>query len=116
MKEVTIKTKHYFDAAHHLENYDGACAREHGHRWNVSVFARGIVKPNGMLIDFTKIKGEIDKLDHQNLNKILKFNPTAEHIAIYLLAHFEIDHPEIAFKVRLYESPGSSVEVKSDDW
>jgi len=116
MKEATLKIRHHFDAAHHLLDYDGKCANEHGHRWNVTVFARGIIKPNGMLIDFTTIKKEIDKLDHQNLNKIVEFNPTAENIAIYLLAQFEVAFPEIKFKVRLWESPDCSVEVMSDDF
>jgi len=116
MKKVTLKIRHHFDAAHRLEGYKGKCATTHGHRWHVSVFARGIVKPNGMLVDFTKIKEEINKLDHQDLNKILEFNPTAEHIAIYLLAKFEVAYPEINFKVRLYETPDASVEVTSDEW
>jgi len=117
MKNVTLKIRHHFDAAHHLENYEGKCSNLHGHRWNVTVFARGIVdKKTGMLVDFTIIKGEIDKLDHQCLNDIVQFNPTAENIAIYLLSKFEIAYPKIAFKVRIWESPDCSVEAKGEDF
>jgi len=116
MKAVTLKIKHHFDAAHKLTKYKGKCANLHGHRWNVEVYARGIPNNNGMLVDFTKIKGEIDKLDHQCLNEVLEFNPTAENIAIYLLAKFEVAYPSIDFKVRLYESPNTSVETQSDDF
>ena len=27
----------HFDAAHFIRNYDGNCAKLHGHRWNVIV-------------------------------------------------------------------------------
>jgi len=116
MKEVILKVKHHFDAAHKLNDYKGACANLHGHRWNIEVFAKGIIKPNGMLIDFTKIKKEIDKLDHAYLNDVLEFNPTAEHIVTYLLAQFEVEFPEIDFKIILYESPETSIMVKSDNY
>ena len=116
MKQVTLKIRHHFDAAHFLENYEGKCANLHGHRWGITVFAKGIVKPDGMLIDFTVIKKEIDKLDHQFLNDIVKFNPTAENIVLHLLAKFEVSFPDIQFIVRLYESPDCSVEARSDDW
>jgi len=116
MKKVTLRLRHHFDAAHLLEKYKGDCGRLHGHRWTITVFAKGIVKSDGMLIDFTTIKNEINKLDHQFLNDMLKFNPTAENIAIHLLAKFETTYPEIDFKVRLYETPNASVEVRSEGW
>lgn len=135
MKEVTLKLKYHFDAAHKLENYSGACAKLHGHRWNVTVYVKGIIKENDMLIDFTKIKAEINKLDHNTLlgssAKILgnflkqqynqnvvyiKNNPTAENIAIYLLDKFETIYPNDKFKVIIYESPDTSIEARSDDW
>jgi len=116
MKEVTLKIRHHFDAAHSLKDYDGPCRNIHGHRFNITVFAKGIVKPNGMLIDFTIIKKEIDELDHKFLNDVVDFNPTAENIVLYLLAQFEVAYPEIKFIVRVYESPDCSVEARSDDW
>jgi len=116
MKEITLKLKHHFDAAHFLENYTGPCGRLHGHRWNVIVFAKGEVKENDMLIDFTIIKKEIDRLDHDSLNDIVKFNPTAENITLYLLERFERAYPDVKFIVRVYESPEASVEAKSEGW
>lgn len=113
MNEVSLKLRYHFDAAHKLEAYKGPCAQLHGHRWNVTVYAKGNIDSNGMLIDFTLIKKEIDKLDHKFLNEILSFNPTAENIASYLLKQFETLYPNIKFKIRLYESPNASIEVKS---
>ena len=135
MKELTLKLKHHFDAAHKLEAYSGPCASLHGHRWNVTVYAKGTIKENNMLIDFTKIKAEINKLDHNTLlgsgakelgdflkqyyNQDVVYisdNPTAENIAIYLLNKFEVIYPDDKFKVQIYESPDISIEVRSDDW
>ena len=116
MREVSLKIKHHFDAAHKLNDYEGKCANLHGHRWHVTVYAKGQIKSNGMLIDFTKIKGEIDKLDHQYLNNIVKFNPTAENIVIYLLNQFENIYSDIKFKVIVYESPKTSAQAKSDNY
>ncbi|MBR3731611.1 MAG: 6-carboxytetrahydropterin synthase, partial [Spirochaetales bacterium] len=39
--QITIYTEDYFDAAHHLENYNGKCAERHGHTWQVCVWVRG---------------------------------------------------------------------------
>jgi len=116
MKQVTLKIEHHFDAAHKLNDYEGKCAQLHGHRWNVTVYVKGKIERNGMLIDFTKIKGEIDKLDHKYLNDILPFNPTAENLALYLLEQFENIYKFINFKVILWESPSCSVEVQSDNY
>ena len=114
-RKVSLKVRHYFDASHHLKDYDGVCAREHGHRFNVTVFAEGSRLINNILIDFGKIKGEINKLDHQNLNELLnEENPTAEFLCDYLILRFEQMYPEIKFKVRIFESPNASAEVQSD--
>ena len=40
---------------------------------------------NGMVVDFKKIKELVhSKMDHQNLNDVFDFNPTAENIAKWI--------------------------------
>lgn len=109
-----------FDSAHHLLNYDGACANVHGHTYHLHIILLGKVK-DGFVIDFKLLKEivqeyVISKLDHKDLNKVLDFNPTAENIAVKI---WELLDPVIdeVFKgrvvlerVKLYETPGSFVE------
>lgn len=77
-----------FSASHFLPNYDGKCENLHGHNYKVTVTIQGEVQPNGMVLDFKKIKdivseNAIDKLDHTNLNDLLE-NPSAENTAIWI--------------------------------
>ncbi len=74
-------------AAHKLElEYDSPCSRLHGHNWIVEVeVSSEELNDEGMVVDFTIIKKEVkDRIDHQNLNEILQFNPTAENIALWI--------------------------------
>jgi len=119
-RKITLKIEHHFDAAHQLKlSYESQCQNLHGHRWNVIVFVRGTTDDldnNGILVDFTNIKEKIDIYDHQFLNDIMKFNPTAENIANNLCKRLENQFPKLKFKVRIYESPNCSVEVESDGY
>lgn len=119
-KVMRIGREFTFDSAHHLLNYDGACANVHGHTYHLHIMLLGKVK-DGFVIDFKLLKEivqeyVISKLDHKDLNKVLDFNPTAENIAIKI---WEVLDPVIdeVFKgrvvlerVKLYETPGSFVE------
>ncbi len=63
-------------------DYDSPCANLHGHNWIITVEVEGdFLDPNGMLIDFTHIKEVVDVLDHENLNEVFPFQPSAENIA-----------------------------------
>jgi 6-pyruvoyltetrahydropterin/6-carboxytetrahydropterin synthase len=56
-----------------------------------------------MIVDFKHIKERIHKkLDHQNLNEVLDFNPTAENIAKWITDQI----PE-CYKVKVQESEGN---------
>lgn len=119
-KVMRIGREFTFDSAHHLLNYDGACANVHGHTYHLHIMLLGKVK-DGFVIDFKLLKEIvkeyiINKLDHKDLNKVLDFNPTAENIAVKI---WEMLDPVIdeVFKgrvvlerVKLYETPGSFVE------
>lgn len=114
MYEILIKT--HFSAAHHLRNYDGKCANQHGHNWLVEVYCC-CEKLNdiGMGIDFVDLKREvntlIDEMDHTDLNEMEYFkehNPTAEHIAKYLFDRLSAklsDERVRVSKVTVYETP-----------
>ena len=80
-----------FSSAHYLNDYDGNCARLHGHNWKVQVeVAAGELNKLGMAMDFKDLDklawDVIGKFDHQVVNKINPFdalNPTAENMARY---------------------------------
>jgi 6-pyruvoyltetrahydropterin/6-carboxytetrahydropterin synthase len=108
-----------FSAAHRLCNYDGACARLHGHNYRVEVSVVG-EEPgaNGMLVDFGDLKaacdGILEELDHRCLNELEPFlerNPTSENIARYFFGRMKmaLDDPRLTVGyVRVWETPGQS--------
>lgn len=87
-----------FDAAHHLPNHDGKCAREHGHTYAVTFEASGPIKEGlgmsdeGMVADFgifNRVWTEAlePRLDHRNLNESIGeecWPTTAENIALWI--------------------------------
>ncbi len=114
MYELFIKT--HFSAAHHLRNYEGKCANQHGHNWQVDVYCEcSELDEVGMGIDFVVLKAEVngilDKLDHTDLNELeyfKKHNPTSENLAKFL---FDIvtdklnDSRVRVSKVTVFETP-----------
>lgn len=86
-----------FEAAHKLDHHDGKCARLHGHSWVGRVFVKGDCletegPKRGMLIDYSDIKKEVNKLvdeylDHHYLNETLELymsDPTSENVAKFV--------------------------------
>ena len=74
----TISVQTHYDAAHLLRDYEGKCARLHGHRYVVEVALQAAeVGSTGMAYDFGDLKGQLKelagRLDHQNLNEIPPF-------------------------------------------
>lgn len=63
---VRIYKEVHFDASHRLLNYDGKCARLHGHRWRTEVWLEGNVDAGTqILIDYNCIKKLVECYDHQ---------------------------------------------------
>jgi len=87
-----LKIISHMACAHQLREFEGRCENLHGHNWKIEVFVTGNeLEPNGILIDFKRIKSVtekvIDELDHKFLNDLEYFkgvNPSSENIARYI--------------------------------
>jgi 6-pyruvoyltetrahydropterin/6-carboxytetrahydropterin synthase len=113
-----ISTEGNFSAAHFLKDYEGNCARLHGHNWKVRVTVRAVEsKPSGLTYDFRTLKAVIADvirpLDHCVLNDLSFFedrNPTAETIAKWcyheMCSRIE-DGTFVVARVEVWESPGN---------
>ena len=83
----TVIKRMEISASHSLRlSYPSKCENLHGHNWMITVYCRSKeLNADGMVVDFSHIKRSVKSLlDHQNLNDILPFNPTAENMATYL--------------------------------
>jgi len=106
----------HFDAAHRLPDYRGRCESLHGHTYRLEVVVEGDVKGDGMVLDFKRL-GEVvsaevlDKLDHQDLNSIIK-NPTTENIVEWI--HERLKGRLPLHSVRLWEGEGKWAEKTAD--
>lgn len=92
--------------AHNLTlNYESKCQNLHGHNWIITVYCKSEeLDENGMVIDFKHIKNMVsEKLDHQYLNDIVDFNPTAENMAKWIC-----DQVPNCYKVSVQESEGNT--------
>ena len=97
-----VKKRLEVSASHRLKlSYESKCQNLHGHNWIIYVYCKSeTLNQDGMVMDFTHIKRDIqDKLDHQNLNEVLDFNPTAENIAKWI-----VDNLEFCYKATVIES------------
>jgi 6-pyruvoyltetrahydropterin/6-carboxytetrahydropterin synthase len=92
-------------------HYQSKCQNLHGHNWIVTVYCKSKeLNDDGMVCDFTQIKKAIhERLDHQNLNDVLPFNPTAENIAKWVCKQI----PQ-CYKVTVQESEGNIATYEKD--
>ena len=99
-------------AAHRLNlSYQSKCQNLHGHNWHVTIYCKAKeLNQDGMVCDFTHIKKAIhEKLDHQYLNDILPFNPTAENMARWMCEQIPT-----CYKVSVQESDGNIATYEKD--
>ena len=87
-----IRAGTHFDAAHRLPDYNGPCARMHGHRFEVEAAVTGDeLGPGEMLLDFHYLRRLLEEvvapLDHNCLNDVDPFteiSPTSENLARFI--------------------------------
>lgn len=108
----TIIKRMEISASHSLRlSYPSKCENLHGHNWIITVHCQSSeLNADGMVIDFSHIKKIVmNRLDHQNLNDIFSFNPTAENIAKWVC-----DQIPTCFKVEVKESEGNIAIYEKD--
>ncbi len=122
-----ISASAHFDAAHMLRDYDGPCARMHGHNFMVQAALAGSqLGPSHLLVDFHDLKRLLEEiiapLDHRCLNEVEPFtelSPTSEHIARFVYRSLAKRLPQLPPGVRLAwvsvsESPDTRVVYREE--
>ena len=106
-KTMEISGSHYLHLSHQSK-----CENLHGHNWIVKVYCKAReLDDDGMVVDFTEVKRLVHgQLDHQDLNKILPFNPTAENIA-----HWIVENVPNCYKASVQESTGNVAIYERDE-
>ena len=100
--------------AHQLKlGYESPCTNLHGHNWIITVECKSkTLNADGMVVDFKAIKEAVsNKFDHQYLNEVVPFNPTAENIARYIC-----DTVPHCFRVSVQESEGNIAVYEKEDF
>ncbi len=93
-------------------DYESKCETLHGHNWMIKVYCKAKeLDNNGLVCDFSLIKKLVhDRIDHKNLNEVLKFNPTAENISRWIVEQI----PE-CYKATVQESEGNTATYVVDN-
>lgn len=108
-----VRKRLEISASHRLDlSYESKCSNLHGHNWIIILYCKSeTLNADGMVVDFTHIKQAIHaRLDHQNLNEVLGFNPTAENIARWCTEQI----PE-CYKASVQESEGNIAIYEDED-
>lgn len=93
-------------------DYESKCENLHGHNWIIKVYCKAReLDSNGLVCDFTLIKKLIhNRIDHKNLNEVLKFNPTAENIA-----HWVVETVPNCYRADVWESRDNMASYVRDE-
>ena len=129
MPKVYVTKRSGFEACHHLINYDGKCARNHGHSYKVEVTISGSLSDyigyddlacEAMVMDFSFLKklmnkAIVDKYDHTDLNLFFT-HPTAEVMVVNMYNDLKELLPERVHLecVKLWETEDSFAEYRGE--
>jgi 6-pyruvoyltetrahydropterin/6-carboxytetrahydropterin synthase len=113
-----ITKEFHFSAGHKVEGLKEGhpCARFHGHNYIVRVeLSAENLDQIGMVQDYGElkpIKEYIDReLDHQYLNTVLDFNPTAELMAYHFCRKWKEQFPLIS-AIEISETPKTNARYE----
>lgn len=107
-----VKKRLEISAAHRLRlDYESKCTQLHGHNWIIVVECKNTeLNANGMVVDFTEVKRIVQRhIDHQVLNDVFEFNPTAENIAKWI-----VDNVPHCYRCEVQESDGNVAIYEKD--
>lgn len=129
VRKVYVTKRASFEAAHHLNNYDGKCSRVHGHSYKLEVTVSGYINPDeisdidfateAMVCDFTRLKNIIKKVtdvyDHSDLNYYFD-QPTAEVMCVCIYEELKelVDSDCTIECVKLWETEDSYAEYRGE--
>lgn len=111
----TVTVRRTFSAAHFLTSKSGRCENMHGHNYRVEVtVGANRLTPGGMVVDFIELRTAVDAIlpDHQVLNEVYNFPPTAEYLARHFYEGLKKKYPVI--RVRVWENDDCSAEYFAD--
>lgn len=128
MPKVYVTKEFEFEAAHHLPNYDGACANIHGHSYKLQVTVSGRIDyhenskyaTDHMVIDFKNLKNVvkasiINTHDHADLNNLYDC-PTAEVMVVSMFDTIRkwLPNDVKLESVKLWETSTSFAEYRGE--
>jgi 6-pyruvoyltetrahydropterin/6-carboxytetrahydropterin synthase len=105
--QLVVKKK--FSAAHYLENYQGKCENMHGHTFQIEIHIEANeLDSSGIAIDFQTLKDYLESIlpDHQVLNDVFEFPPSAENLARHFFRQIKQVYP--VSKVVIWESESTA--------
>jgi len=106
-----LAVKQKFAAAHYLKHYRGKCEKMHGHTFELEVHLKAeALGETGIAIDFSEIKEFLKTIvpDHQVLNEVYSFNPSAENLARHFFVEIGRRYPVVEVTVWESENAGAS--------
>lgn len=134
---LTITKEFQFDAAHRLWSEDlseeqnrqiyGSCSNMHGHTYRLQVTVSGIVRGDGMILNFKQLKTFVqetflNRYDHAYLNDLKEYDNlpvTAENMVshIYNVLDEKLSPKDVLLQsVVLYETPTSWATITREGY
>lgn len=110
-----LVVKEQFSSAHFLENYNGKCEHMHGHTFRIEAYFRvEKLDKSGIGVDFTELKAYLRSIlpDHQVLNDVYDFSPSAENLSRHL--YYQIKEKYNVAKVIVWESENAAAVYSED--